>query len=136
MFSFVYAIAGAWREILHISEWTGMSVGALAGAAAIIYLDPTARVFAIRAAIFVTVAYIGALYAYHLGTADKQAQWNAANARAAAQIAQRDQEAPAVADAKIEVAALRKAAALDQEQINALRHADATCHPLSVNQLR
>ena len=126
----------AWRSVLHISEWTGLSVGALAVIAAIVYFDPLARRFAIGVAALVIAIYCATIYGDHVGLRDKQAQWDAANAKAAAQAVQRDQQAPIVADANIEIAALRKQAKIDQEQINALRKVDATCRPISADELR
>ena len=84
-------IAAAWREIAHISEFTGLSGGVLLGLAALFYCDPLARKLAIRTAVAVVAAYFLAIYAYHLGSADKKAQWDAANVAAAA--ARRDQDA-------------------------------------------
>jgi len=86
----IHALAQAWREILRVSEWTGLSLGALAGLAAVFYFDPALRKLAVRGAIAIAVAYVLALYAYHVGGADKQAEWTAANIRVAAEAAGRD----------------------------------------------
>jgi|SRR5579862_7761087 len=77
-------IGAAWAEIRHVSEFTGLSIGVLLFLAAVVYLDPLLRKLAVRTAIAVVAAYFLALYAYHLGSADKEAQWTAANVQAAA----------------------------------------------------
>jgi hypothetical protein len=79
------------REIAHISELTGLSVGALALLAAIVYFVPTLRTMAIHIAVVVLAAYFSGLYWYGVGNADNQAKWDAANKVAAAQAAAHDQ---------------------------------------------
>src|SRR5579864_2081043 len=90
MFEVFSGIASAWREVAHISEITGLSIGVLAGLAALIYFDPLARKLAIRTAAGVVIGYGIFVFSYHLGASDKQAQWDAANTRAAAEAAARD----------------------------------------------
>lgn len=133
MFSSIF---DAWREIAHIAAWTGLSVGTLVGIAAVIYFEPPARHLAFAAAAIVIAIYGATIYGNHIGSVDMKAQWNAANAKATAQSVARDQQAPAVADADIEIKSLRQQAQADMELINALRKADGICHPLSVDQLR
>jgi hypothetical protein len=90
----------AWREVLHVSEWTGLSVGALAGLAAIAWFFPPARTLAIGAGIAVAVAYGALLYGNHTGRDDVLAEWTAANAKAAADAKARDDAAAAAAEQK------------------------------------
>jgi len=125
-----------WSEIKHLGELTGLSIGALVALAALVYFDPALRGVAIRVAAAVVLGYALSIYWYHVGSADKQLQWNAANAQAEAQAELRDKEAPAVADADSELETLRNAVKADEEQINALRKADAACHPIDGDQLR
>jgi hypothetical protein len=90
MFEFFSDVAAAWREVEHISEWTGLSVGMLAVLGAVIYFDPTARKLAIRIAVLVFVGYWLGIYFYHLGAGDVRAQWAAANLKEAAKAELRD----------------------------------------------
>jgi PUCC protein len=53
MFEGLQAIVAAWRAVAHISEWIGLSVGALAGLGALVYFDPPARKAAIGGGIAV-----------------------------------------------------------------------------------
>lgn len=80
----------AWRTVLHVSEWTGLSVGALAVIGLLVYLDPRLLKPAIAAAILVAVALGGVLYGDRTGRADVTAQWNDAKAAAEAAQAKRD----------------------------------------------
>lgn len=136
MFEAIGNIASAWREIVHVGELTSLSAGAVIGLGILAYLDPALRKFAVSTAIAVIAAYWLMLYAYHMGSADKQAQWNAANASEAAAEAQRDKNAPVAADADTELKALRAQIATDKEQLDALRQPDAACHPVSADELR
>ncbi len=74
----MFEIFAAWREILHISEWTGLSVGALAAMAFIVYLDPRLLKPALIAGGVVAIAYFSMIYGDKVGRADVQAQWDAA----------------------------------------------------------
>jgi O-methyltransferase involved in polyketide biosynthesis len=76
-------ITQSWGEIAHISEITGLSIFAIIGCGVVVYLDPTARKFAIRTAVLVVAGYSFFIFAYHQGSADKKAQWDQANAEAA-----------------------------------------------------
>jgi len=75
-------ILAAWREILHISAWTGLSLGALAGLAALFYFVPLARKLAVAGAITVLVGWFGLIHGDAVGRADVQMQWNDAKAAA------------------------------------------------------
>lgn len=91
MFERLHEVASAWREILHVSEWTGLSVGALAGLAALFYFVPIARKLAVLLAINVLIAYICLLAGNAVGTGDTKKEWQAERDAAAA--AQQKREA-------------------------------------------
>jgi hypothetical protein len=90
MFEVLQAIAGAWRSIAHISEWTGLSIGALAAIAAVVYLDPRVLRPALVVAIVILLVYFGVLYGGHVGRADVEAQWADARKAAIAAASERD----------------------------------------------
>jgi hypothetical protein len=94
MFEVLAGIASAWREILHVSEWTGLSVGALAVLAALFVYAPPVRGFVGFAAIAVVAAYIGSVFGESRGLADGRAEvqvrWDAARRKAAAAAIARD----------------------------------------------
>jgi hypothetical protein len=100
MFEMLSGLGDIWREIAHISELTGISVGVLVALAVLAYLDPTARAFAIRAAVLVSVAYASGLYENHVGRVDERAVWVAANAKIAKEAEARDTDAAKAAEAK------------------------------------
>lgn len=102
----------AWREVLHVSEWTGLSVGVLAGLGALAWFVPPARTLAIGAGVAVALGYGGLMYGNHTGRADVQLEWDAANARAKAAAATEDADAQKTLDAKYQpiIAALQKQA--------------------------
>ena len=88
MFEAVTAAVAAWREVLHVSEWTGLSIGALAGLGALIWFVPLARRLAIAGIVLVLVAWASLVHGDAVGRADLQQQWDAARAAAeAAQVA-------------------------------------------------
>lgn len=90
----------AWREVLHVSEWTGLSVGMLAGLGALAWFVPPARTLAIAAGAAIAIAYGGLVIGNHTGRADVHAEWDAANERAKAAAAVEDADAKAALDAK------------------------------------
>src|SRR5262245_19829035 len=96
MFEIAASVLSAWRTILHVSEWTGLSVGALAGLAFLAWPSPAARTFAIRAALVIAAAYGGTTYGNHVGRADVMAQWEAA--KAAAEQARKERDAAIAAE--------------------------------------
>lgn len=81
----------AWREVLHVSEWTGLSIGALAGLAALFIYVPFARRLAIEGAIVVAVGWFCLVHGDKVGRADVEVQW--ADARAAAIAAEQERDA-------------------------------------------
>lgn len=101
---------GIYREVLHISAWSGLSLGAMGAIALIAYLIPGARVLAIASAITVAAGYGGLLYGNHTGRADVLAQWDAANVKAEKDRVARDAKITADLEAKYGpvVAALEK----------------------------
>lgn len=98
MFEGIREGLSAWREIVHVSEWTGLSLGALAGLGALIYFVPLARKLAIAAAITVLVGWACLIHGDATGRADVEAQW--ADARKAAIAAEADRDA--MAELKLE----------------------------------
>ncbi|MGY4295357.1 hypothetical protein ACVWXN_003452 [Bradyrhizobium sp. i1.4.4] len=82
MFEALEQAAAAWRTIAHVSEWTGLSVGALAVIGAFVAYNPRLLKPAIAAAVAVGIAYAGTLYGAGVGRAEIEAQW--ADARTAA----------------------------------------------------
>lgn len=119
MFEIFDGVTQAWREVAHISEITGVSVAALCSCGLVVYLDPTARKFAIRTAVLVVAGYGLFVFAYHQGSADKQDQWTAANAEAAEAAKTRDADVSKATAAQYEpkIAALTKQSADLQKQV-------------------
>lgn len=83
--------------ILHIVEWSGLSIGALATLGVIAYFVAPLRGIAIVGALIVAAGWAGTLHGDKIGRADVQAQWSAANA--AAVQADKENAAKAAADA-------------------------------------
>lgn len=79
------------REIAVIGTATGLSIGALIGCALLFYFVSFARPAAVKLALVVVLVYASSLYCYHLGRSGVRAEWDAANARAAAAAQARDQ---------------------------------------------
>jgi len=124
MYEIFDGITNAWSEVKHISEITGLSVAALIGCAAVVYLDPTARKFAIRTAVLVAVGYWGFIFAYHQGNADKKAECDAADASRAQQFEQRDKRTNMAITAQydLKIMSLQKINAAQQQQIDSYEH--------------
>jgi len=93
MFEVIQGFFAAWREVLHVSEITGLSAGLLVALAALAWFDPASRAFAIRIGLMAVIAYAAMTYGLHLGASDVRAQWNAANAKLAAEAKARDDSA-------------------------------------------
>jgi hypothetical protein len=92
MFEGASAILATWRGILHVSEWTGLSAGAIAALAALVYLRPALLKPAIVAAAAVALTYGGVLYGHRAGRAEVKAEWDAARAAAGAAATKRDSD--------------------------------------------
>lgn len=73
----------AWREIVHISEWTGLSLGALAALAALAYFVRIPLPTVIRAVVLIVAVYFSLITGETFGARDKQRQWDASRAAAA-----------------------------------------------------
>lgn len=89
--------AGFWDQVLTVSAWSGLSLGMLAGLAALVWLDPKLLKLAIAGAAIVAAGYIGELHGDAVGLrdgkAEVQAKWDAekraiAKARAEEQVRQ------------------------------------------------
>jgi hypothetical protein len=91
LFEALQTAAAGWRTIVHVSEWSGLSIGALAAGAALVYLVPAARKLVILGAILVLVGWFCLLHGDRVGRADVHAQW--ADARRAAIEADRERDA-------------------------------------------
>lgn len=100
MFEALGMIAGAWREVLHVSEWTGLTVGALAGLGALAWFYPPLRTLAISVAVNAVCVYAGVIYGNHIGRADVKAQWDAAIVKAEKAEAERTAKIAADTEAK------------------------------------
>lgn len=81
---------GIWTEVLRVGAWTGLSVGAVAGLGALAFYVPAVRGPAIGLAIAIGCFYGGELHGNSVGRADVKAQWDAADAQAAAEREERD----------------------------------------------
>lgn len=118
MFEGIAGLLAVWRTVLHVSGWTGLSVGALAAIALVVYLNPALLRPAIRAAVVIAVAYAGVLYGDATGRADVEAQWK--DAREAAIAAEQERDA-AIAEGlerkyAPQLEALKKQASTNKEQ--------------------
>jgi hypothetical protein len=113
MFEALQTAGAAWRTIAHISEWSGLSIGALAVAGVVFFYVPLARKFMIAAAVTIVVGWLCLIHGDRVGRADVEAQW--ADARKAAIAA--EQERDTMAEQKLaakygpQLAALQKQAA-------------------------
>src|SRR5262249_27315098 len=74
MFEALQAAGAAWRTITHISEWTGLSLGALAACGAVLYFEPAARQVAIGGAVAVGIGWTCLVHGHAVGVADRDAQ--------------------------------------------------------------
>lgn len=82
------AIGAAWSSILHIAEWSGLSLGALAAIAVVVYLEPRLLKPAIIAVIAIALVYGGTIYGDVTGRADEDAKLKIISAEADARAAQ------------------------------------------------
>ena len=83
--------------VLHVVEWSGLSIGALVALGALAWFVAPLRGFAIVGALIVGAGWAGTLHGDKVGRADVQAQWNAAKVAAAQ--ADKENAAKAAADA-------------------------------------
>lgn len=82
MFEILKDVAAAWRTIVHVSEWSGLSIGLLIALAAILYLLPGLRKVVLIGAAGVVFGWLCVIHGDRVGRADVGAQW--AEARNAA----------------------------------------------------
>lgn len=120
MFEAISAVAAGWRTLLHISEWTGLSLGALAVIALIVWMNPRLLRPAIKAAVLLVLGYALVLYGDHAGRADVEAQWADARKAAIAAEEERDRMAEQQLEAKYSpvIEALQKQAGERNRQAN------------------
>lgn len=111
MFEMLADAAAAWRTVVHVSEWSGLSIGALVAGAGLVYLLPAARKAAILGAILVVACWICLIHGDRVGRADVEAQW--ADARKAAIAA--DKERDAMIGAQLEATYKPKLAELQKQ---------------------
>jgi hypothetical protein len=107
------------HEAVHLSELTGLSIGALAICVAVVVFLPPARFLAIGAAVVIVVSYGAGLYEHRVGRAEVTSEWAAADEAAAKAAAQRDQTISATLDAKYSpiIVDLKKHSATLQDQV-------------------
>lgn len=96
MFEALADVAAAWRTLLHISEWSGLSLGALVGGAALIYLVPASRKLVILGAVGVLIGYVCVIHGDRVGRSDLQKQWD--DSRTKAEAAQKARDADVARD--------------------------------------
>jgi hypothetical protein len=94
----MFHLIGVWHQVAAVSAWTGLSLGALAGLAALAYFVPFVRRLAIAAAITVVCSYIAMIHGNVTGLADGRAEvqvkWDAEKAaEAAARAAEKERQA-------------------------------------------
>jgi hypothetical protein len=123
--------AAVWREVLHISEWTGLSIGVVVALAGLVYLDPRLLKPALIAAGIIAIAYGCVMYGDHVGRADVQAQWAAERAAAVKAGEARDRLAELELDQKYapQLAALAKQAQDNKDQADAYERKLAALSP-------
>lgn len=90
MFEVLETAAAAWRTIMHVSEWTGLSIGALGAGVALVIYVPAARRFVIFGAYSVVLGWLCLIHGDRTGSADVHKQWDAAKKEAAAEQDLRD----------------------------------------------
>lgn len=90
MFEFFEDIAAAWRTIVHVSEWSGLSIGLLILLILAFLYVPKLRKGALIGAPIVALCWLCLIHGDRVGRADVEAQW--ADARQAAIEADRDRD--------------------------------------------
>jgi hypothetical protein len=82
MFDLLEDLAAAWRTILHVSEWSGLSIAMLVLLALGFLYVPRLRKAMLIGAAFVALGWLCLIHGDRVGRADVEAQW--ADARQAA----------------------------------------------------
>lgn len=100
MFDALATAASAWRTIVHISEWSGLAVGAIAVGVALFLYVPAARRVVILGTVLVVVGWLCLIHGDRTGRADVEAQWADARAAAIAAGNERDEMTALNLDAK------------------------------------
>ncbi|WP_139483299.1 hypothetical protein [Bradyrhizobium ivorense] len=67
-------IGAGWRALVHISAWSGLSVGAILGLAVLVYFDPKALKAAIAGGVAVAIAWAAIVHGHSVGVADEDAR--------------------------------------------------------------
>ena len=128
MFEWIESAGAAWRTIVHISEWSGLSIGALAAGAALLYFFPQARKLVIAGAVLVLVGFVCVIHGDRVGRADVEAQW--ADARKAAIAA--EQERKIMIEQQLERQYKPQLAGLQQQSNERKAKADANEKKLAI----
>jgi hypothetical protein len=114
----------AWREVGHLAEYTGLSIGMLAGCVALFLYVPVVRKLAVIGAIAAVALGLGLVHGESIGhrdgKAEVQAQWD--DARAAAIKA--DEERDAMAEQNLEAKYGPEQAALGKRLADSEARAD------------
>lgn len=121
MYEWIVTFGAAWRTILHISEWSGLSIGALAAGAALVYLRPALLKPVVIVGVAVALLWVGLIHGDATGRADVEAQW--ADARKAAITA--DAERDAMTEQKLELTYKPKLADLQKQADERKQKAEA-----------
>lgn len=100
MFEGLQTLASAWRTIVHVSEWSGLALGAIAAGVLLFIYVPLARRFVIRGGAAVVLGWLLLIHGDRVGRADVNAQWADARKAAIAAGQERDQMAELKLDAK------------------------------------
>lgn len=90
MFEILKDVAAAWRTIVHVSEWSGLSIGLLVVIVVLVYCVPSLRKAALIGAGVVFLGWLCVIHGDRVGRADVEAQW--ADARKAAIAADQDRD--------------------------------------------
>lgn len=93
MFEALQTAAAGWRTFVHVSEWSGLSIGALVAGAALVWFVPPARKLVVLGSILVLVGWLCLVHGDRVGRADVHAQWH--DARKAAIAAEKERDAMA-----------------------------------------
>lgn len=91
----MFEIFESWRSVLHLAEWTGLSLSALAGCAAALYFGwqiPLVRRLVLLAAFGTVMLWAGLIHGGSVERRDVMAEWNDAKVKAARQAKARDAE--------------------------------------------
>lgn len=112
----MFETLSAWREVGHLAEYTGLSVGMLAGCGALFLYVPGVRLFACAGALLAAGFWFGSIRGevggHRDGKAEVQAQWD--DAREAAIKADEDRDVMIGQQLEQKYGPLREQAAADK----------------------